>query len=316
MGVVVGDGTGWGGIADGADLLRGVLAAQRFRAVRAAWLERGRPLLEQLPTLIHGEPIGAMVESSSSPLLPILEEGRIETWLQPVFRSGTLGLWGYECLMRGRSPDGALVPPLTLLAWARQERLVFMLDRVVREAHLRNVGRLALPAECAVLINFLPSAIYQPEFCLTSTVRTAREVGIDPDRIFFEVVESEAVEDREHLRAILQHYRDSGFGVALDDVGSGYAGLSLLGDLRPDLIKIDRDLVQKAAGSRTHREICASLVSLGRQAGQLVLAEGVETEQQWAVMEEVGVHLMQGYLFGRPDPAPAQASLVAPRATR
>ncbi len=309
--VELGEGEAMSGISDLAGFLRTVLDPDRFRALRAAWVRRELSIEQQLPALIHAEPLAGMVSGDSSELMPVLNEHRIESWFQPVFRGGTLELWGYECLMRGRTLDGSLIPALTLLEWARQEHLTFMLDRVVRERHLAAIGRVNVPGDCRFLINFLPTAIYRPDFCLATTVRAARESGIAPERITFEVVESERVVDHEHLRRILEHYRAKGFGVALDDVGSGYSGLSLLGDLNPDMIKIDRELVTKSVESSAHRGICASLVGLGRANGHLVLAEGVETEAEWAVMEELGVDLLQGYLFGRPSPVPALEAPVA-----
>lgn len=308
--VDVGEGRAMSGISDLANFLRTVLDPARFRALRAAWVRPELSIEEQLPALIHAEPLVDLVSGDSSELMPVLNEERVESWFQPVFRAGTLELWGYELLMRGRGLDGSLISPLTLLDWARQEHLTFMLDRVVRELHLRAIGRVNVPSHCNFLVNFLPTAIYRPDFCLATTVRAARESGIAPERIIFEVVESEEVGDHEHLRRILAHYRDKGFGVALDDVGSGYSGLSLLGDLDPDLVKIDRELVRKAVASSSHRGICASLVRLGRENGHLVLAEGVETEAEWAVMEELGVDLFQGFLFGRPAPIPALQALV------
>ena len=308
--VDVGEGQAMSGIAELATFLRAVLEPARFGGVRAAWVRRELPVQDQIPALIHAEPLASMVSADSSELMPLLNEERIESWFQPVFRAGSLELWGYECLMRGRALDGSLVPPVTLLDWARQEHLTFMLDRVVRELHLRAAGRLQVPGHCQFLVNFLPTAIYRPDFCLATTVRAARESGIAPERITFEVVETEQMADHDHLRRILAHYREKGFGVALDDVGSGYSGLSLLGDLDPDMIKIDRELVRKAAESSAHRGICASLVGLGRDHGHLVLAEGVETEAEWGVMEELGVDLLQGYLFGRPSPIPALTALV------
>jgi EAL domain-containing protein (putative c-di-GMP-specific phosphodiesterase class I) len=309
IGVDVGEGQVMSGIAELASFLRAVLDPARFQGVRAAWVRRELPLPDQLPELIHASPLAEMVSADSSELMPLLNEERIESWFQPVFRAGTLELWGYECLMRGRALDGSLVSPATLLEWARQEHLTFMLDRVVRELHLRAAGRLQVPAHCQFLVNFLPTAIYRPDFCLATTVRAARESGIEPGRITFEVVETEQMADRDHLRRILAHYREKGFGVALDDVGSGYSGLSLMADLDPDLIKIDRELVSKSAVSAAHRGICASLVGLGRDQGRMVLAEGVETQAEWTVMEELGVDLLQGYFFGRPSPIPALTAL-------
>lgn len=312
--VEVGAGRPWSGVAEVAAFLRTVLDPGRFGALRAAWLERARPLEEQVLALIHAEPLAEMSGVDSSPLAELLARGRIETWFQPIFWAGTLDLWGYECLMRGRGPGGELIGAGALLDWARQERLLFMLDRTVREAHLRNAGRSGAPAECSFLINFLPTAIYRPDFCLATTVKAARESGLDPDRIVFEVVETEHLADRDHLRSILAFYREKGFRVALDDVGTGWSGLALLGDLDPDMVKISRELVAKAVTSPFHREICAALVKLGQDAGELVLAEGVETEEEWRTLEALGVNLFQGYLFGAPHPVPAVHPLVGARA--
>jgi EAL domain-containing protein (putative c-di-GMP-specific phosphodiesterase class I) len=312
--VEVGSGCRWSGVAEVSAFLRTVLDDGRFGALRAAWLENGKPLEEQVVKLIHAQALAEMTAIDSSALAAILTEGRVETWFQPIFWAGTLRVWGYECLMRGRTVDGELIGAGTLLEWARQEHLAFMLDRTVRELHLRNAGRADAPPECSFLINFLPTAIYRPEFCLATTVRAARESGLDADRIVFEVVETERLADRDHLRRILSFYRDEGFRVALDDVGTGWAGLTLLGDLEPDLVKISRELVSKAVSSPFHREICAALVKLGQDAGELVLAEGVETEEEWRTLEGLGVNLFQGYLFGRPAPEPAHHALVEPRA--
>ncbi|HEU4454881.1 MAG TPA: EAL domain-containing protein [Longimicrobium sp.] len=311
--VEVGSGCAWSGVAEVSAFLRTVLDDGRFGTLRAAWLENGRPLEDQVVALIHARPLAEMTAIDSSALAALLTEGRVETWFQPIFWAGTLEVWGYECLMRGRSTEGEVIGAGTLLEWARQEHLAFMLDRTVRELHLRSAGRADTPPGCSFLINFLPTAIYRPEFCLATTVRAARESGLDADRIVFEVVETERLADRDHLRRILSFYRDEGFRVALDDVGTGWAGLTLLGDLEPDLVKISRELVSKAVSSPFHREICAALVRLGQEAGEMVLAEGVETEEEWKTLEALGVNLFQGFLFGRPAPQPAHRALVEPR---
>ncbi|HEX8829842.1 MAG TPA: hypothetical protein VF705_01695, partial [Longimicrobium sp.] len=115
IGVDVGEGRVMSGIAELASFLRAVLDPARFQGVRAAWVRRELPLPDQLPELIHAAPLADMVSADSSELMPLLNEERIESWFQPVFRAGTLELWGYECLMRGRALDGSLVSPATLL---------------------------------------------------------------------------------------------------------------------------------------------------------------------------------------------------------
>ncbi|MFW6059567.1 MAG: EAL domain-containing protein [Phycisphaeraceae bacterium] len=305
--VRVGPGSRWPCGADVVHFLRSVLDEPRVGRLRAAWVPAEAPMQTQLQTLIHAPPLLELIGSEESPLLSILRQHRLETWFQPIFHAGDLMLWGYECLMRGRTEDGRIIPPAELLESARREQLVDMLDCVARETHLHNAGRAMLSPDTRLLINFMPSATQSADHCLKSTVRIATDHGIDPYRIIFEVVESERVMDRAHLANVLGHYREHGFGVALDDVGNGHAGLIMLADLDPDLIKIDRYLVQRALASSRHRHICASLVEFGHAQDKLVLAEGVEKVEEKIVMDRLGVDLYQGYLFARPAPEPATA---------
>jgi EAL domain-containing protein (putative c-di-GMP-specific phosphodiesterase class I) len=252
--VAVGPEREWGGVAEVASFLSAVLDADRYAGLRAVWLRSGVPIEQQFVELLHAQPLADVAAVDSTPLAGVLDEGRLETWFQPVFWRGTLALWGYECLVRGRTAEGETIGAGQLLDWARQERQVFRLDRVCRELHLASAGAAGITEDAQILINFLPTAIYRPEFCLASTMRAAAQAGISPDRIVFEVVETERVPDMAHLQRILQFYRDRGFRVALDDVGSGWSGLSLLAELRPDLVKIDRHLVSQAPHSPAHRD--------------------------------------------------------------
>lgn len=302
------------GLIELVNALRAIVDEKGLSRLRAAWVTgccgdlRTRPdLLENLVPLIEMAPV------DSSPLLNILTQRRIDTWYQPIFHTDSGELWGYECLMRARDDAGAIVFPGQLLRWAAQENLTFMLDRVCRETHLLNAGRDLGDCDCRILLNFLPTAIYQPEFCLRTTVAAAKAAGVRSERIIFEVVETEKVSDQDHLRKILDYYRKMGFAVALDDVGSGYSGLTMLADLSPDLIKLDRELVAKAVQSNLHRHVCFLLVSFARETGKLILAEGIETDEQRQVVEALGVDLVQGYLYGRPSPhAVIEATLSAP----
>ncbi len=309
---VLGSSQAIGGVAELVNTLRGIVGEARLAGLRASWVTGCCGELSGRPDLLKGAvPLLEMAPADSSPLLGMLNGGRIETDYQPIFRAESLDLWGFECLMRGRGEDGKIVYPAQLLEWAAQENLTFMLDRVCRETHLTNAGRDLAGLDCRILLNFLPTAIYQPEFCLRTTVAAARAAEVDPARIIFEVVETEQVADHDHLRKILDYYRKQGFAVALDDVGSGYSGLTMLADLNPDLIKLDRGLIVKAVDSNLHRHVCFLLVSFARETGKLILAEGVETEEQRRVVEALGVDLVQGYLYGRPGAVPVTEAKVA-----
>lgn len=304
--IEVGTGKRFSGAADVFNFLSTAITdTARLDGLRAAWLDSQRLLTQQLVKIgQEAEPLSRIATDDGSELLDILQNRRIESWFQPVIEAKTGDVWGYECLMRGRKADGSLVGALQMLEWASHENLKFMLDRVCRETHLENAGRLNFGAKCRFLINFLPTAIYKPEFCLQTSLAAMRRSGLTPGQVIFEVVETEQVLDTAHLLKILEFYRRNGFGVALDDMGSGYAGLNLLADLQPDLIKIDRDIVSKAVNSKSHLNICASLVRMGHDNGQLVLAEGVETEEEVILMESLGIDLFQGYYFGKPQPQP------------
>lgn len=285
------------------NFLSGLYEQTKLKSLRAEWLEDFKPIEQQLVKLIHASSLVDMVSHNSSELIDILHKRRIETWFQPIQKLSDKSVWGYECLLRGRTEGGQVVEPLEMIDWARKENLIFMLDRLSRETHLINAGK-SIPdlASKHILINFLPSSVYRPEFCLRSTSIAVNTAKIQPNKVIFEVVETEEIEDIKHLNRILNHYRKIGYKVALDDVGSGFSSLNILADLNPDLIKIDISLIQRSRESSIHRDICKSLVELGHKRDRLVLAEGIETEQDKEFAINIGADLIQGFLVGKPSP--------------
>jgi len=156
-----------------------------------------------------------------------------------------------------------------------------------------------------LFLNFNPTSIYRPQVCLASTERVVHETGIRPGQLVVEVVESHAVADRGHLVSILDHFRSLGWRVALDDVGAGWSSLSLLAAVRPEVVKLEKSLVQQLPddGART---VLRAVTDLAHSLGAVVVAEGVETEQLADEVTTLGADLGQGWLFGRPvRPQPA-----------
>lgn len=311
--VVVGGPSPYRIAGDVVNFLRAIVEPTQFGAISARWetatVEPHCCHQSVFQTTRNNQPflpVEQLAPLDATPLVEMLREKRITTYFQPVFANDGETVWGYECLMRGLGADGSLIYPGEMLTWANQERLTFMLDRVCREMHIRNAARL-LPDDTSILINFLPTAIYEPALCLKSTIAAAKSAGIPSDRIVFEVVETESVNDREHLMNVLRYYRERGFRVALDDVGEGFSGLSMLAELNPDLIKIDMSLVRSATTSTMHKAVCAALVGIAAECDKLCLAEGIETVEQFDLMKSLGVDLFQGYLLGRPSPSPVEA---------
>lgn len=163
-------------------------------------------------------------------------------------------------------------------------------------------GRLFVPDEDAKLsINFMPNAVYEPDACIRASLAAARRVGFDPGRLMFEFTEDERMQDVGHVRRIIEAYRARGFTTAIDDFGAGYAGLGLLADLNPDMLKIDMALIRGIDGSASRRAIVAGVVQIARALGVECIAEGIETADELRTLKEVGVRLCQGYLLGRPS---------------
>jgi EAL domain-containing protein (putative c-di-GMP-specific phosphodiesterase class I) len=149
-------------------------------------------------------------------------------------------------------------------------------------------------------INFMPNAVYEPERCIQTTLRAAETHGFPTDRIIFEITEGERVDDPEHLDQIIRYYQSQGFLTAIDDFGSGYAGLSLLADFRTDLVKLDMGLVRDIDQKTSRQAVVRATLSACESLGIRAIAEGVESAEEYRTLREMGVELFQGYLFARP----------------
>jgi len=232
----------------------------------------------------------------------IVQNKSLTSYFQPIIKADDRSIYGYEALIRGVKANGELVFPDVLFEKSTRNDLNFKLDRLCRESALKTAAVKQITQK--VFINFIPTAIYDPEFCLSSTVKWAKQLEFDPKNIIFEVVETEAVKDKEHLSNILKFYQKQGFEIALDDVGEGYSSLNMLIKLRPNIIKIDRNIIQDIHKDELKQSTYRALYNLAKENGIKVLAEGVESSFELEAIESIGVDLIQGYYFGRPSAEP------------
>jgi EAL domain-containing protein (putative c-di-GMP-specific phosphodiesterase class I) len=246
---------------------------------------------------------------TAGPLAPIL--GRLDTpWLpemlntdalrfdyQPIVDTHTMGIHGHECLVRGGG-DFTDRTPGAIIEAARHHDAVLKFDQCARRLAILN-GAPRLGDDDLLFVNFLPMTIYDPEVCLRTTFDAATQVGADFSRIVFEVVESEQFPDVDHLRAILDAYRARGARVGLDDLGAGNTALNFVARLKPDYVKLDRELIATAVASGSTAMV-EGIVRYARDSGILIIAEGIETPEELAFAREVGADFVQGYLIARP----------------
>ncbi|MFT5643253.1 MAG: EAL domain-containing protein (putative c-di-GMP-specific phosphodiesterase class I) [Janthinobacterium sp.] len=174
----------------------------------------------------------------------------------------------------------------------------YLFDQACRVEAIRGAASLGMQE--LLSINFMPNAVYQPAACIRSTLQAARLYQFPIERIIFEVTEGEQIMDRPHLVNIFREYRRFGFRTAIDDFGAGYAGLNLLAEYQPHIVKIDMELVRGIDASKPKQAIIDGIVAICAALDVKVLAEGIETAAERDVLRAAGIDLMQGYLFCKP----------------
>lgn len=229
----------------------------------------------------------------------ILENKSITTHFQPIIDIETNEIFAYEALARGVLPNADLMYPDILFSKSERNDTNFVLDRICRETALKTTAVKKIDAK--VFINFIPTSIYDPEFCLASTVKWAKQLEFDPKNIVFEVVETQNVKDKEHLKTILNYYRKEGFLIALDDVGEGYSSLNMIIDIKPDIIKVDRNIIENIDQDTMKQSIYKALRTICIDNNIKILAEGVETPYELEMVKSIGVDYAQGYYFAKPS---------------
>ena len=222
-----------------------------------------------------------------------LFELQFEYAYQPIVEVSTRSIYAYEALVRG--PEGQSAA--SVLAEVNESNR-YQFDQACRVKAVAGAAQLGMQERLS--INFLPNAVYRPEVCIKTTFAAAKTYGFACERIIFEVTEGEKVQDRAHLVSIFKAYREFGFLTAIDDFGAGYAGLNLLAEYQPDIVKIDMDLVRDIDTSKPKQYIVSGIMKICRDMGIRALAEGIETKGERDFLLSAGVDLMQGYWYSKP----------------
>lgn len=233
----------------------------------------------------------------------ILAEERLVTHFQPIVETRAPDrVFAHECLVRGRERNGALVTPGEMMPVVKAAGLLPQFDRAARLSAVRAAERRGLPWQ--VFVNINPNALHDPATCLASTFRAVERSGIEPERVVFEMPEAEEVADASHLATLVSLCRQHGFRVALDDLGAGYASVRLLLRLKPDFVKLDRELVEGVDADAFKARFVEKLLDVARSLGIPSVAEGVETEKEWRWVQEREVDYVQGFFVAHPGDPP------------
>ncbi len=212
---------------------------------------------------------------------------------QPIVDSQQKQVVAYEALVRGLNGESAG----SVFEHVNSDNL-YRFDQGCRVKAIQVASQLGLKQR--LHINFMPNAVYEPARCIRTTLAAAREYNFPIEQIVFEVVESEKITDHEHLKRIIRYYAETGFHTAIDDFGAGYAGLNLLAEYQPEMIKLDRQLICGIHENRVKQVIVEALVGVCAKLDMALLAEGVELREEYLWLNKAGIDLFQGYYFARP----------------
>ncbi len=231
----------------------------------------------------------------------IVSENLITPYYQPIISLQNNIPLGYEALSRGPS-DHPLHMPGPLFDYAYRMGQLLELEQVCRRAAIYNA---TIQNQEYLFLNINPQTLNDPSFVKGKTKEWAAAKGFSPSQIVFEITEHEAIADYDTFRKTVNHYRDQGFLIAIDDTGSGYSGLLTLVELNPDFIKLDRGLIADINFSPSKQAMVEAMVMVAKKIHARTIAEGIETEKELATVKSLGIDFGQGFYMGRPEPFPA-----------
>jgi EAL domain-containing protein (putative c-di-GMP-specific phosphodiesterase class I) len=284
----------------------GALTEAEARRARALFIPGDEePSLDEFGRIVSLHELH--MASQTGWLLEQFEEGRITSHFQRIVHVGdTSRVFAHEALLRGKGRNGELLEPLSILQRAREAGLLREIDLAACRCAIREAAN--LPPSVTVFVNFSPAMIEDAESCLETTVAAIDAAGLVPERFVFEVIEADRIEDAERLKDVLDCYRRDGFRVALDDLGAGWSTLNLVHRLRPDFIKLDRELIREVHEDRVKDLIASKLLEIGHGLGIQTIVEGVESPQELQWAKDRGADFAQGYLIARPGPSSRSAA--------
>ena len=252
----------------------------------------------------------ASIDAASAQMLSLLTELRqalerdeLRLYLQPKLTLGTGRVGGAEALVRWQHPLRGLVPPIEFIPFAEQTGFIRVLTMWVFEEAARHW--LALQAEGVTLtmsVNLSTRDLLDPELPQKFDALLVKH-RVPAEAFCLEITESAIMDDPQRALATLNRLSELGFRLSIDDFGTGYSSLAYLKRLPVDELKIDKSFVMSMAHDPDDAKIVRSTIDLAHNLGLSVVAEGVETEQVWALLRELDCDEAQGYHMGKPMPA-------------
>lgn len=246
----------------------------------------------------------ALMASLETDLHRALIEGHLDLVFQPQVEIPTGRIVGVETLVRWDHPQHGVVAPDVLLTIAENAEIMTQFDDNILRMALAEIATWNDPARSRLRVSVNVSAVQLHDEAFDAQVLNAlSDAGVEPSRLTLEVTETAIVENLELAARTLGRLRGRGVHIAIDDFGTGYSSLAYLKSLPLDYLKVDKQFINDLTSRKRDRIVIHSLVELARSLGIGVIAEGVETEAQLALLGREGCNWYQGYLCSPPLPA-------------
>ncbi len=232
-----------------------------------------------------------------------LSSGQIQPYFQPIFGLEDRKLLGFEMLARWIKPDGTMIPPLAFIPLAENSgRIERLTMELLRQAGDQLGGLLQVQPQLKLTFNVTPDQYLAENFVDTLVSNTAR-FNLPHRALVVEVTERQAIADKNRAAIVTGKLNDAGMRVAIDDAGTGHNGLSAIHALGANYLKIDKFFVDGVTLDRKSSELVEMLAGLAKKFGMIVVAEGIETEEQITALLQLGIREGQGFVYSRPVPA-------------
>jgi len=232
-------------------------------------------------------------------LRSLIERREIRTLYQPIVCISPYEALGYELLCLGPEGTGYERPTL-LFDLAEKLGLTLELEKICKEQGLERARH--LPEKTLLFINVDAASLEDPDFKLWLT---SEALPLPPDRLVLEITERTAITNFKKYREGIHTYRQKGIQIAVDDVGSGYSSLQHLAELHPDYIKVDMSLVRDIDRNLIKQSLLETLLNFSNKIGSRLIAEGVETREEFLALKQLGLKYLQGlYFAGKGEPFP------------
>jgi len=283
---------GW---ADRHDTLHGIdLAAAAGAACRESILSPTAAAIEFEPAMQQRAAERLRLRSW---IEEALQDESFEVWYQPICHTATRDVLGYEALVRGRR-DGELVSPVEFIDAAEEFGLIDELGLFVLRTALHDLAALRGRTPY-ISVNLSPLQLRNPSV-VQLIGQALEQSGLEAARLTIELTEGAVIDSDPDVLARLDALSALGVGIAIDDFGTGYSSLSYLSRLPVGVVKLDRSLISPLGHAASAQRVVARTVELAHDLDMIVVAEGIENEQQLALLRESSADRVQGYLLGRP----------------